>query len=301
MTVTRAAMVLFGILAVASGHAAGQDVWDQVEHRYAENDGVRIHYASMGSGPVVVMIHGFPDFWYSWRHQMAELARDHHVVALDLRGYNLSDKPVDQESYAIPHLVEDVAAVIRDTGAARAVVVGHDWGGVIAWSFAMTHPGMTERLAVLNMPHPRGLGRELATNPAQQEASQYARDFQQPGAHEAMTPEGLAFWVTDPAARERYIEAFRRSDLAAMLAYYRENYPEPPYDEVSALPTSAVQGPVLLIHGLDDQYLLKDALAGTWDWIDGDLTLLTIPGVGHFVQHEAADLVTRTLRAWLDR
>lgn len=300
MPMIRSTTLGVAMMIAAAGGSAGQDVWDRVEHGYAENAGVRIHYASLGTGPLVVMIHGFPDFWYSWRHQMAGLARDYQVVAIDMRGYNLSDRPEGQENYSVQHLVGDVAAVIHHLGRERAIVVGHDWGGLVAWYFAMTLPQMTDRLIVLNLPHPRGILRELANNPAQRQASQYARDFQEPDAHLALTPEALAFWVTDPIAKERYIEAFRRSDLQAMLHYYRQNYPREPYTEV-ALPAGNVKGPVLLIHGLEDPYLLRGALDGTWDWIDGDLTLMTIPDAGHFVQQDAADLVTRTIRAWLER
>jgi pimeloyl-ACP methyl ester carboxylesterase len=106
-----------------------ENLEQHVRHGYAENDGVKIHYASLGSGPLVVMIHGFPDFWYSWRYQMIALAPHYQVVALDLRGYNLSDKPDAREQYAMPYLIGDVLAVIRALGKQSAIVVGHDWGG----------------------------------------------------------------------------------------------------------------------------------------------------------------------------
>ena len=141
----------------------------KVTHHYADNDGVKIHYATAGdSGPLVVMIHGFPDYWYSWNEQIKALKSTHRVAAMDLRGYNRSDKPKGLENYAIPKLVSDVAAVIRDMGEQKAVIVGHDWGGMVAWQFAMAKPEMTDRLAVLNLPHPKGLNRELANNPDQQ-------------------------------------------------------------------------------------------------------------------------------------
>jgi epoxide hydrolase 4 len=266
---------------------------------FADNDGVRIHHVSMGEGPLVVMIHGFPDFWFTWRAQMAALADDFQVVAIDTRGYNLSDQPAGVESYGAPRLVADVEAVIRSFGRERAVIVGHDWGGFIAWFFAMSRPEMTERLIVLNLPHPNGFTRELATNPQQQAASEYARVFQQDGAHEILSAEGLALWVTDERARARYVEAFRRSDFEAMLHYYKANYPREPYVQL-VLPF-VVTAPVLLIHGLDDPVLLAPALNDTWEWLSEDLTLVTIPRAGHFVQQDASDLVTRTMRAWLLR
>ena len=276
------------------------DIEAQVSHGYADSGGVKIHYASLGEGPLIVMIHGFPDYWYTWRHQMAALAPRYRLVAVDQRGYNLSDKPTGGEHYSMRHLVGDVEAVIRHLGHERATVVGHDWGGMVAWQLATHRPAVVERLIVLNLPHPRGLARELAHNPAQQRSSQYARDFQQEGAHEQLTPEWLSRWVRDPEARARYREAFERSDIEAMLHYYKQNYPRPPYAE-GPPPAARVQAPTLLIHGLRDEALLAAALNDTWEWLDSDLTLVTIPGAGHFVQHDNPELVTRAIASWLGR
>lgn len=288
---------------------AGQsDVSDRVTHGHAVSEGgVRIHYASLGEGPLVVMVHGFPDFWYSWRHQMEALSERFQVVAIDQRGYNLSDKPAGVESYDMRLLVGDVAAVIRHLGRDSATIVGHDWGGMVAWQFAMNLPQMTDNLIVLNLPHPNGFLRELRTNPEQIGNSEYARAFQEKSPDDPtvffgrpMTPETLSSWVTDPVARARYVEAFERSDFEAMLSYYKRNYPRETGPDAPPLPPlPRVQAPVLLFHGLDDQALLADGLSGTWDWLDKDLTLVTIPGAGHFVQQDAAELVTTTMRWWL--
>ena len=124
-------------IALMAGAVTSNDVFDRVEHGFADNDGVKIHYASLGEGPLVVMIHGFPDFWYTWRDQMHALSGDFQVVAIDTRGYNKSDKPKGVEQYAMPHLLADVEAVIDHLGAERATIVGHDWGGIISWQFAM--------------------------------------------------------------------------------------------------------------------------------------------------------------------
>jgi pimeloyl-ACP methyl ester carboxylesterase len=157
---------------------------------------------------------------------------------------------------------------------------------------------MTDKLIILNLPHPRGLSRELANNPAQQKASEYARNFQKPGA--TMTPEQLAFWVKDPEVKKKYVEAFQRSDIEAMLNYYKRNYPREPYVEDTS-PVVKTKMPVLMIHGLGDTALLSGALNNTWDWMGMDLTLVTIPGASHFVQQDASDLVSRTMRSWLLR
>ena len=269
-------------------------------HGFAQSGDVRIHYVTKGQGPLVVMIHGFPDFWYTWRKQMPAIAEKFQVVAIDQRGYNESGQPIGVENYSMEKLVGDIGNVIRHFKQDKAVIIGHDWGGMVAWQFAMNQPAMTERLVVLNLPHPNGLRRELANNPEQQKNSAYARFFLTPGAASLLKPIALVDWVKDPEARPKYVKAMERSSMEGMLNFYKANYPREPYtlpDE--ALPK--VQCPVLLIHGLKDKALLSDALNGTWNWLEKDLTLLTIPGADHFVQHDASELVTRTIVNWLNR
>ena len=164
---------------LVTGFAESKDFEKRVEHGYADSNGVKIHYAAIGkkSAPLIVMIHGFPDFWYTFRDQMEGLSKKYYVVALDQRGYNLSDKPKGVENYDMKFLVGDVAAVIKHHKREKAIVLGHDWGGAVAWTFAMMMPNMVDRLIILNLPHPRALARELANNPAQQKNSQYARNF----------------------------------------------------------------------------------------------------------------------------
>jgi len=307
---TLATMTVCALVPLFGSQAPPQqrDVFDRVTHGYAVSDGgVKIHYASLGKGPLVVMIHGFPDFWYSWRHQMEALADTHQVVAIDQRGYNLSDKPKGVEQYDMRLLVGDVAAVIRHLGRDKATIVGHDWGGMVAWQFAMNLPQMTENLVVLNLPHPRGLLRELRSNPEQITNSAYARTFQQQSPKDpavffgrAMTAETLSGWVKDPAAQKRYVEAFKLSDFDAMLNYYKRNYPAGSGADAPPVPEMPkVKSRVLMFHGLDDQALHRNGLAGTWDWVEKDLTLVTVPGAGHFIQQDAPALVSSTIKWWL--
>lgn len=246
------------------------------------------------------MIHGFPDYWYTWRNQMEALGKNYRVVAIDQRGYNLSDQPDGVDNYAMKLLVQDAVAVIRRQGQSKATVVGHDWGGMVAWSVAMYQPDVVEKLVILNLPHPNGLARELANNPDQRENSAYARRFQQPDAHKELSAERLAGWVEDDEARPHYVEAFERSSFEGMLNYYKKNYPREPYNQ-PAREFPKVQCPVLMFHGLDDKALLHPALNGTWEWLEKDLTLVTVPGAGHCVQHDAADMVSRSMLAWLGR
>jgi pimeloyl-ACP methyl ester carboxylesterase len=269
------------------------------EDGFADSDGVKIHYVTLGKGPLVVMLHGFPDYWYTWRDQMPALAKHFQVVAIDLRGYNQSDQPKGVENYTLDKLVEDVSAVIKHFRQEKAILVGHDWGGAIAWTFAMSHPEKTERLVILNLPHPKGMLRELANNPEQQKNSAYARMFQQPGAASKLKPEMLVLWVKETDAQKKYLEAFRRSSIEGMLNYYKANYPRPPYKLERELPP--VKCPVLMLHGLKDPYLLPGALNDTWKWVEKDLTLITIPIAGHFVHRDAAEFVTKNMVRWLTR
>jgi pimeloyl-ACP methyl ester carboxylesterase len=295
---------LLALVVATSARAAGAgvespaDVWDKVEHGYVDSNGVKIHYATMGKGPLLVMIHGFPDFWYSWRAQMAGLAESYQVVAIDQRGYNLSDKPQGQQNYDTSFLVDDVRAVVKHFTPGKATIVGHDWGGWVAWNFAMKYSDVTERLIILNLPHPRSLAYQLANNPQQQANSAYARRFQTPEAAKGLTAEGLANRVKDPAVKAHYVEAFRKSDFEAMLNYYKQNYPREPYKEDTS-PLVKVKPPVLMFHGLKDTALLAPGLNNTWDWLESDLTLVTVPNAGHWVQDDAADLVTSTMKSWL--
>ena len=283
------------------------DLWDEVTHHYADNNGVKIHYVAAGSGPLVVMIHGFPDFWYSWRHQMEGLKGEYRVIAIDQRGYNCSGQPEGVANYAMPHLVGDVAAVIRHAGAEKATIVGHDWGGAVAWQFAFALPQMTERLVVMNLPHPSNLARELTINPEQIKNSDYARRFREGKPSDPdimfggpMTAETLSGWVSDKVARERYRAAFAQSDFDGMLNFYKANYPSPPEPGAPPPPAPpALKMPVLVFHGLQDTALHSDGLNNTWDHVDADLTIVTTPEANHFVQDDAAELVTSTMYWWL--
>jgi pimeloyl-ACP methyl ester carboxylesterase len=290
------------VAAAALAFAAQAAPAAKPQDKFTENGGVKIHYVVEGKGPLVVMIHGFPDYWATWKPLMATLsAAGYRTAAIDNRGYNLSGQPKGEAAYAMPNLVGDVAAVIAAEGQKNAVVIGHDWGAAIAWNVAMSRPDVVNKLIIMSVPHPAGMGRELATNKAQQEGSNYARNFQKPGSEKNLTAEGLAGWVKDPKEKPGYVEAFRRSDFAAMMNYYRANYPKG-VGETAGPPPSfpPIKVPVLVIHGMKDTALNAAGHNGTWEHVTADTTILMVPTAGHFVQHDAEALVDRTIKDWLN-
>jgi epoxide hydrolase 4 len=299
-----------------------------VQHKYAEVNGVRLHYATAGRGMLVLFLHGFPEFWYAWRNQLAEFAAECQVVAPDLRGYNLSSKPAAVEQYQMSQLVEDVVALAVHLGHKRFILVGHDWGGVIAWATALYHPESVGKLVIINAPHPGILARELRDNPAQQQASQYMLTFRTPQAEallsannyaylvEVVLGEGLRTGYFSKADRAAYLEAWSQPGaLTGGLNYYRAALAGPtspqkerpttqPNDLASLLvpwpeeTSLTVELPTLVIWGERDPYLLPGNLNGLEQLVP-DLTTLRVPDGSHWVVHEKPTLVNAAIREFL--
>jgi len=284
--------------------AAAQSATVVIEEKYATSpDGVRIHYLGSGSGPLVIMIHGFPDYSGTWAQLTPALNDAYRTVAMDTRGYNLSDQPKGVENYAMPKLVADVAAVIKAEGRDKAIIIGHDFGAMIGWNFAFDRPEMLDKLVILSVPHPTTLANELATNPVQLRNSQYAVNFQMEGSEKNLTAEALAGGIKDAAEKAKYIEALKRSDFTAMMNYYRANFPigkNAPAPGAPPITHPPVTVPVLVLHGVKDRYLLASGHSGMWNYITKDSTLVMIPDANHKVHHDAPELVNRTIRSWLD-
>ena len=280
-------------------------------HRTVEANGIRLHCAVAGEGPLVVLLHGFPEFWYSWRHQIPPLARrGFQVVAPDLRGYNDSDKPAGVDAYRMSVLVEDVAGLIRAFGAERAHVVGHDWGGALAYAFAMRHPEMTERLAVLNAPHPAPFEQALfGGDLAQLQKSWYMFFFQLPGAPEELLSRDSFRFLRQFAFRQSrkgtfspkdialYLEALAKPGaLTGALNWYRAMFP---HGAVQARQYPKIAAPTLVIWGTADQYLNRTLTRGMRPYFSGPFAIRYLPGVSHWVQQEVPATVTRLLLKFL--
>jgi pimeloyl-ACP methyl ester carboxylesterase len=278
-----------------------------VEQRYVESDGVRVHCVSAGAGPLVLLLHGFPECWYQWRDYLTELGRDRLAVAPDLRGYNLSDKPASIEAYRLPRLLADVDALADVFSPGTPfVLVGHDWGGYIAWSYAAAYPHRLSRLVVVNAPHPGVFATLLRSDPDQQRASAYIPELCHPGAEERLARDGYApLWrmVFDrPAAavpesdREMYRAAWTRPGaLTGALNYYRANA----FDGDVASGTGVIAVRTHVIWGERDTALVSRNVDGLASWVP-ELSLCRVAAASHWVVREQPELVTAEIRRFLN-
>ncbi|KUP94188.1 alpha/beta fold hydrolase [Tritonibacter horizontis] len=271
---------------------------DSVTHHSVSTSGVRIHYAEKGEGDTVLFLHGFPDHWLTWWRQMEALSKDHHVVAMDMRGFNLSDQPIDPEDYLIEKLITDVEAVVKDIGNGPVTLVGHDWGGFVAWNVAMQRPDLISRAGIVNIPHPWAMADALATNPAQEAASQYVDFFRGPNALSGIARDQISAWVSDPLYLERHNAAMDRSNLDAMLNYYRTLYPQRPYKAFNTEPPQ-ITVPTLIAFGQQDPFLLVSGLSNTWNYVSAPLTISVWPDAGHFAQHDQPERLNQLLKDWI--
>jgi epoxide hydrolase 4 len=278
------------------------------QHRDIISNGIRMHYVTQGSGPLIVLLHGFPEFWYSWRYQIPFLAEHgYSVVAPDLRGYNDTDKP--RKGYDVPTLLEDIAGLIKGLGQERAIIVGHDWGGVLAWAFAIYYPHMTRRLIVMNAPHPQAMLRESRTL-KQLRKSWYFFFFQIPWLPEALLLRNRANEIGrmlngvalqkaafPPEVTAIYQQAMSKPGaMTAALNYYRQLFrrlPAPATEE-----HTHVSAPTLLIWGEQDIALGIELTYDLEPWVE-HIEVKRIPDSGHWVQQEKPDAVNQFMLDFL--
>ena len=283
-------------------------------HREGRVNGIRLHWVEQGQGPLVVLLHGFPEFWYAWRHQIPALAAaGFRTVAPDLRGYNLSERPRGVKAYRIEALLGDLEGLIALLGAeqgdARAHIVGHDWGGAFAWYAPLFLPERLLSLTLLNAPHPLAFRRELRSNPAQRKKSSYVFFFQLPWLPERRIRAGnyalLAKMLRrDPVTRgaftdediRLYTEALARPGaLTAAVNWYRAALRFPPRVGSRTWPEGLK---TLLVWGERDRYLGPGLLEGLDRWVP-DLTVERIPDASHWVQADAPARVNDLLVTFL--
>jgi len=293
-----------------------------MREEYVSANGLRLHCVCAGSGELVLFLHGFPEFWYAWRRQLEEFGRERLAVAVDLPGYNLSDKPAELARYRASALIEDIRACAEHFREERPfVLVGHDWGGALAWGFALACPQLLRRLVIINAPHPAIFARLLAGDREQQAASQYMLAFREAGAEAQLARDDYAplmALVVDPlvragvfgaADRAAYHQAWSQPGaLTGGLNYYRASRLAPPDlrrgPGAALAPATAdealtVRVPTLVIWGENDTALLARNLDGL-ERLVPELTLRRIPGASHWVVHERPDEVNAAIRDFLD-
>jgi len=286
------------------------------EHRFVAANGARFHVAEQGEGPVVLLLHGFPQFWWAWRHQMQALAdAGYRACAMDLRGYGASDKP--PRGYDTRTSATDVASVLRSLGASRAAVVGHGWGGWIAWSMPTLQPTVTRAVASLSMPHPLVFRRASFTSGRQARANAYLAGLQRPFVPEhQMTVHGgyvqrlLREWASpegiwpSPEEAKVYADAMALPFVAHSAAeYYRwlvRSQARPDGWRFAARMRTPIGVPVLQLHGERDGAVLPSTAGGAQEWCTGRYERELVPHAGHFLPEEAPEVVSDRLVRWLD-
>ena len=282
---------------------------------------IKIHYAHAGSDaakkkPLLLCVHGFPEFWYTWHQQLESLSDDFFVVAPDLRGFNLSDKPQGLEFYALQELVKDALALVQHLGYDKFTLVGHDWGGLMSWTLATLHPEVLHKLIIINSPHPR-IHQQLLTHSKRQIASsQYIRKFlEDSAAHKLSRNNYDLLWrfafnnlvekgIFSDKEKDIYKSAWgQEGALEASLSLYRaESFETPsldaelPYQSTQALAiANKIKTDTLVIWGMDDTALSNECLDGLDQYVP-QLKIIKVPGAGHCVIHEVPQLISDSVR-----
>ena len=282
-----------------------------IVHESVEANGIRLHVARAGAGPLILFLHGFPEYWGMWRPLLEHFgARGWCAVAPDLRGYNLSDKPAAVEAYRVKHLLADVLALAAHYTKEQFVLVAHDWGGAVAWSVAISHPERLSGLVMLNSPHPYVFWRELCANPAQREASAYMTLFRLAKAERVLSANGYArllawFPGLDPDYRRGLLEAWSQPGaLTGGLNYYRASplYPptadDPGPQKLQLKPEDfVVRVPTLILWGERDPALLTGCLDGL-EALVPDLKLVRVPEATHWIARERTERVIAEIEAF---
>jgi pimeloyl-ACP methyl ester carboxylesterase len=291
-----------------------------IRHGYAETNELKLHYAASGpaDGHLLLFLHGFPEFWYAWRHQLADLGDRYLCVAPDLPGYNLSSKPPEVARYRTKRLIDDVVAFAAQFSPKKKfTLIAHDWGGALAWAFAIKRPELIDRLIIVNAVHPGAFQREMAKNPAQAAASQYIHELRAEGSEAryaandyallwrslAKTAEAGHLSAVDRAA---FVKAWSEPDaLTGMFNWYRAMRMDPPKPgapaaEVYNDEALMVPVPTLVIWGERDTSLLPGCVEGLERWVP-NLDVRRVPDGSHWIVYEKSAFVSAAIRAWMDK
>ena len=278
-----------------------------VQHQNITVNDIKLHVAKQGNGKkLVVLLHGWPEFWYTWRYQIPVLAEEYTVFAPDLRGFNLSDKPHGLKNYTTDIVASDIAALIQKSGFDKAYIVGHDWGGAIAWTFAALYPALTEKLVVLNCPHPIIMLKSFKSNPSQLLKSWYMFMHQIP-----LLPE-ILYQFTLPLFFKQFVRGwmynkqnFSDEDLDAFVTAFKQegaltgsiNYYRAMIQTKAKVSIfkNGIKVPTLLIWGEGDKALGKELTYDTHKYIDATCNVKYISNCSHWTQNDCPDEVNKYL------
>jgi epoxide hydrolase 4 len=287
---------------------------EHLEHHYNTINGIRMHYVQAGTNPdtVLLLLHGFPEYWYSWRHQLAALHSRYTLVAPDLRGYNETAKPPFIWDYTITTLMADMLHLLDTLGHQQAVIVGHNWGGMLAWYLGIYHPHRVKRLIIMNTPHPVLFADAIHTNPRQMLRSTYLSLFQVPFLPElyirANNFAALETMLRTSTARpdtfsdadiQAYKDALRKPGaLAAAINWYRAFISLGGNVGTFFGPQKHVPVPTMLLWGEQDPFLGKELSVKTNKFVP-DLRTHYLPDSAHWIQQEQPDLVNTYITEFL--
>lgn len=286
---------------------------ESFEHAFVDVGEVRMHYVTQGSGKLLLFLHGFPDFWYVWRHQISALAKHFRVVAPDLRGYNDTDKPEGVDKYRLNFLAQDVFGLIASLGEKEAMVIGHDWGGAVAWSLAAFYPQAVEKLVLLNAPHPNAYTRRARDSWRQLQKSWYVFFFQTPDVpEEVLSRNNFAFLkgmlrgslvkkdVFTDEDLSMYVGAWSKPGaLTAAINYYRANMNPAILFSEKTVAFPKIKSPTMVLWGEQDVALSKDLIVNSEEFVDAPYSIEYFPNCGHWLQLEDPELVNKYLIEFL--
>ncbi|MFX0005910.1 MAG: alpha/beta fold hydrolase [Promethearchaeota archaeon] len=272
---------------------------EAIKKVFIETNGIKLHTIIVGSGEPLILLHGFPEFWYCWSKVIPLLKDDFKLIIPDMRGYNLSDKPKGIENYTVEILVDDIKGLSEELGLGKFSLIGHDWGGAVAWICAEKYPELLNKLVILNSPHPKIFSQKLRTDREQQQASFYIFEFYKPDGEKFIIEndyEQLKKFVFTSSFseldRKKYVEAWSQPGaIEGGVNYYRANQSFKKW-------TGSIEVPTLVIWGIKDKFLTPQLLDGLTEYVK-DLQIEKNEEASHWITHDAPDFVSSKIRKFI--
>jgi pimeloyl-ACP methyl ester carboxylesterase len=275
------------------------ELFDEIEEKLIKTNGIKLHTVMIGEGPPLVLLHGFPDFWYGWKSVISGLKKNYKLIIPDMRGYNLSDKPEGVDKYKMGFLIDDIKGLIESLSLGKVFLAGHDWGGAVAWAFAEKNPDMLQKLAILNAPHMKIFQQKLRTDKKQQKASFYIFEFLKPNGEQFVIKDDYKWlkWAVFSGSKKDFTDFDKEQYLSAWaqpgailggVNYYKANTSFKDF-------TGKITVPTLVIHGMKDVAVLSSVLDGLSDYVD-DLKIVRVEDSSHWVMHDQPELVISSFK-----